>query len=78
MTAATAPGAYAGYVFDLDGTVYLDDELLPGAQKLLRSAFLSGATAALRLLEEGNYSLTALRIELGLRLRPYAPDERTQ
>ena len=27
----TQPGLYAGYVVDLDGTVYLDDELLPGA-----------------------------------------------
>jgi HAD superfamily hydrolase (TIGR01450 family) len=28
-------GLYAGYVFDLDGTIYLGDELLPGAGRLL-------------------------------------------
>ena len=28
---AAAPGYFAGYVLDLDGTVYLGDELLPGA-----------------------------------------------
>ena len=27
---------YAGYLFDLDGTVYLGDELLPGAYELIR------------------------------------------
>ena len=27
----SAPGTFAGYVLDLDGTVYLGDELLPGA-----------------------------------------------
>ena len=26
---------YEGYVFDLDGTIYLGDELLPGAQRLV-------------------------------------------
>ena len=26
---------YGGYVFDLDGTVYLGDELLPGAREPL-------------------------------------------
>jgi HAD superfamily hydrolase (TIGR01450 family) len=26
---------YEGYVFDLDGTIYLGDELLPGAQRLI-------------------------------------------
>src|SRR5919199_976602 len=33
------PGApdrlYEGYVFDLDGTIYLGDELLPGAERLI-------------------------------------------
>ena len=33
------PGAperlYEGYVFDLDGTIYLGDELLPGAKRLI-------------------------------------------
>jgi HAD superfamily hydrolase (TIGR01450 family) len=32
----TGPGSlFAGYVFDLDGTVYLGDELLPGAERVL-------------------------------------------
>jgi ribonucleotide monophosphatase NagD (HAD superfamily) len=26
---------YKGYVFDLDGTIYLGDELLPGARRLV-------------------------------------------
>ncbi len=26
---------YDGYVFDLDGTIYLGDELLPGARRLV-------------------------------------------
>jgi arabinose operon protein AraL len=31
-----APGRlYEGYVFDLDGTIYLGDELLPGAKRLV-------------------------------------------
>jgi HAD superfamily hydrolase (TIGR01450 family) len=33
--AAGPGGLYQGYVFDLDGTVYLGDELLPGAGRLL-------------------------------------------
>jgi HAD superfamily hydrolase (TIGR01450 family) len=34
--AGTGPGSlFAGYVFDLDGTVYLGDELLPGADRVL-------------------------------------------
>lgn len=28
---------YAGYVFDLDGTLYLGDDLLPGSARLLRA-----------------------------------------
>lgn len=28
---------FAGYVFDLDGTVYMGDELLPGSARLLRA-----------------------------------------
>jgi 4-nitrophenyl phosphatase len=28
---------YAGYVFDLDGTIYLGSELLPGAKRLLQA-----------------------------------------
>ncbi len=42
-------GLYEGYVFDLDGTIYLGDDLLPGARRLIeelrergkRVAFLS-------------------------------------
>jgi hypothetical protein len=26
---------YEGYIFDLDGTIYLGDELLPGAKRLI-------------------------------------------
>jgi HAD superfamily hydrolase (TIGR01450 family) len=33
----TSPPAYAGYVFDLDGTIYLDDELLPGAGETIQA-----------------------------------------
>lgn len=34
--AAAGPGSlFQGYIFDLDGTVYLGDELLPGAARLL-------------------------------------------
>ncbi|HKO83896.1 MAG TPA: HAD family hydrolase, partial [Actinomycetota bacterium] len=34
--AEEVPGfLYDGYVFDLDGTIYLGDELLPGAGRLL-------------------------------------------
>lgn len=29
------PGLYAGYIFDLDGTVYLGDSLLPGAAETI-------------------------------------------
>ena len=39
----TAPGPYAGYVFDLDGTVYLDDELLPGAGETIAALRRRGA-----------------------------------
>ncbi len=28
---------YDGYVFDLDGTIYLGDELLPGAKRLVET-----------------------------------------
>ena len=34
--ATTGPDSlFQGYVFDLDGTIYLGDELLPGAARLL-------------------------------------------
>jgi ribonucleotide monophosphatase NagD (HAD superfamily) len=31
----TADHLYDAYVFDLDGTIYLGDELLPGAKRLI-------------------------------------------
>lgn len=41
MTSATSesavPRLYEGYLFDLDGTIYLGDELLPGAYRLITS-----------------------------------------
>jgi HAD superfamily hydrolase (TIGR01450 family) len=40
----TRPGLYAGYVLDLDGTVYLDDELLPGADTAIAGLRERGAT----------------------------------
>jgi HAD superfamily hydrolase (TIGR01450 family) len=33
---------YEGYVFDLDGTIYLGDELLPGARRLIQTLRESG------------------------------------
>jgi HAD superfamily hydrolase (TIGR01450 family) len=45
--ATEAPGApdrrFAAYVFDLDGTVYLGDELLPGAADAVRSLREAGS-----------------------------------
>ena len=29
-------GLYEAYVFDLDGTIYLDDQLLPGVARLIK------------------------------------------
>jgi NagD protein len=46
---AAAPGLraperrFAGYVFDLDGTIYLGDELLPGAAETVRELREAGA-----------------------------------
>jgi HAD superfamily hydrolase (TIGR01450 family) len=34
--------AYRGFVFDLDGTVYLDDTLLPGARRVVESIRRAG------------------------------------
>jgi HAD superfamily hydrolase (TIGR01450 family) len=34
---------YAGYIFDLDGTVYLDEQLLPGALQVLPTLRSSGS-----------------------------------
>jgi HAD superfamily hydrolase (TIGR01450 family) len=37
------PGLYAGYALDLDGTIYLGDELLPGAGETVRALRSFGA-----------------------------------
>ena len=37
--------AYRGFIFDLDGTVYLDERLLPGAQARHRGAPRGGSPA---------------------------------
>ncbi|HLO34431.1 MAG TPA: hypothetical protein VK194_00040, partial [Candidatus Deferrimicrobium sp.] len=34
---------YPGYVFDLDGTVYLDDHLLPGARESIAAIRARGS-----------------------------------
>jgi HAD superfamily hydrolase (TIGR01450 family) len=39
----TRPRLYGGYVLDLDGTVYLDDELLPGADTAIAGLRERGA-----------------------------------
>lgn len=38
--------AYAGYIFDLDGTIYLGDQILPGAVELLAHLRHAGRTVA--------------------------------
>ncbi len=35
MSTQPPPSHFAGYIFDLDGTIYLGDELLPGAAELI-------------------------------------------
>ena len=37
-----APRSYRGYLFDLDGTIYLGDELLPGARELVEELRAQG------------------------------------
>lgn len=37
MTVITPIKDYKGYIFDLDGTIYLEENLLPGAQDLIES-----------------------------------------
>lgn len=39
----TAVRTYAGYIFDLDGTIYLGDALLPGAYELITGLRARGA-----------------------------------
>ena len=34
---------YDAYIFDLDGTIYLGDELLPGAKALIEGLRVRGA-----------------------------------
>jgi HAD superfamily hydrolase (TIGR01450 family) len=41
--AGHALGALAGYAFDLDGTVYLDEHLIPGADRVIASLRAAGA-----------------------------------
>lgn len=65
-------GEYSGYIFDLDGTIYLGNTLLPGAAELvraLRSAgrkllFLSNNPTRTR--EEYRAKLSRLGVEAGL------------
>ncbi len=40
-------GDLAGYAFDLDGTVYLDDELIPGAAQTIAALRARGARVGL-------------------------------
>lgn len=74
MTARRPDRVYAGYVFDLDGTLYLGDELLPGATETVRALRDAGARVAfltnkpLELPADYAAKLTALGI-------PATPDE---
>src|SRR3954452_5792491 len=43
MIEARPDRIYAAYVFDLDGTIYLGDELLPGARRLVETLREHGA-----------------------------------
>jgi HAD superfamily hydrolase (TIGR01457 family) len=64
-----AEPAYQGYIFDLDGTVYLSDRLLPGAQERIASLRAAGCRVVFLsnkpLEPRGNYAakLTRLGIE---------------
>jgi NagD protein len=65
---------YAGYVFDLDGTLYLDDALLPGAAETIRALRSRGARLTFltnKPLERGS-SYAAKLTALGM---PVAADE---
>lgn len=42
MPFTTPKHLYRGYVFDLDGTLYLNDELLPGAKRVVNSLRAAG------------------------------------
>ena len=46
ITSPTPTRIYPGYVFDLDGTLYLGDDLLPGAAETLRHLRSEGARIA--------------------------------
>lgn len=39
---SSTPRSYRGYLFDLDGTIYLGDELLPGARELVEELRAQG------------------------------------
>jgi len=43
--AQAPPRRYGGYIFDLDGTIYLGDELLPGALELITGLRKAGLPA---------------------------------
>ncbi len=53
----------AGYIFDLDGTIYLGDELLPGAQRLIE-ALISLERKILFLSNNPTYSPEVLAAKL--------------
>lgn len=42
MVTATSIKAYKGYIFDLDGTIYLENNLLPGALELIEGLRAQG------------------------------------
>ena len=42
MTLDLVDKVYDGYIFDLDGTIYLENSLLPNAAKLIESLRKSG------------------------------------
>lgn len=72
--AETRPGAYAGYALDLDGTVYLGEQLLPGARETI--VWLRGAGSRViflsnnPLLSCGAYAARLTRLGV-----PTEPDE---
>lgn len=74
MSARRPNRVYAGYVFDLDGTLYLGDELLPGAAETV--AALRGAGARVAFLTNKPLELpadyAAKLTSLGI---PATPDE---
>lgn len=71
---APPPPRFAGYAFDLDGTVYLGDDLLPGAATTIAALRDSGARVTFvtnKPLDTGAHYAAKLT-ELGI---PAAPDD---